>query len=167
MTQSTDPRRTAPSEADFNDSPTSRRLAVKGPRDVAMALRHVRAVCSSSGFHPLRRSLAIVATHELAHNIVQYTGGGAIELGVSPDRSSLRILAKDCGPGIEHAEALLHASLKPKASGLGGLGIVQNVATVFEFHSSPSGTTVAVTINMDPKARGKGEVGRSALKPCR
>ncbi|MDH5673206.1 MAG: hypothetical protein OEZ06_13705 [Myxococcales bacterium] len=129
-----------------------RRLSVTDSRDVITAVSHMRAMCLRAGLPQIRRSVAIVAVHQLAENIVQHSKGGAMELTLGGDRRRLRITAHDEGPGIVDVQALLQQTRTRGPQGLSGLGILQRLAHMFDMRSTPDGTVVRLMIDLEQGA---------------
>ncbi len=99
-----------------------------------------------------------VASYELEMNQVIHSNGGSIAFEMGP--SQARLIAADCGPGIEDLEAALREGFSTatewvRSLGFGaGMGLpnTKRVSDSFSIESSlPKGTTVTCSFNLSPR----------------
>src|SRR3954464_11991601 len=77
-------------------------VAVRGQSDVERARRAARATASELGFRGIDIEAIVLATSELATNLVRYACEGELIVRAVADLtgSGLRIESRDAGPGI-------------------------------------------------------------------
>ena len=100
---------------------------------------------------------AAIASYEMEMNIVVHSNGGQLVATYTTDK--VIISAQDIGPGIENIEGALTPGWSTandwiRSLGFGaGMGLpnVKNVSDDFSIESSPNGTIVTCTINLDKK----------------
>lgn len=112
--------------------------------DVVIVRGHAKAMASDIGFTSIEQVKIATAASELARNIVQYAGTGAIELRhIDSPRNGIEISACDRGPGIPDVELVLSGEYQSKTGmGMGLLG-VRRLMDDFAVDSAPSmGTQV-------------------------
>lgn len=117
--------------------------------DLVHLRQAVRARMVELGFSLLAQTKMVTATSELGRNAVVYGGGGSarIELLAEGERSGLRAVFQDQGPGIANIAQALHNGYTT-GGGLGlGLGGSKRLVDEFEIRCAP-GQGTAVTITM-------------------
>lgn len=74
--------------------------------DVVSVRQQIRQVCRAMGFRDAETLSVVIAASEIARNIVVYANQGEMTISEisSCGNVGLLIVAKDCGPGIEHLE---------------------------------------------------------------
>ena len=119
------------------------RVQISRVEDVVQARQHGRALATDIGFSASEATLIAAAISELARNIVKYAGRGEIVLRCEGN-GTLRMIARDDGPGIPDTQA----ALRPGYSTSGGLGLglpgVRRISDYFEIVSTAKGTTVTL-----------------------
>jgi serine/threonine-protein kinase RsbT len=122
-------------------------IPIASETDIAAARRDGRALAERLGFSGADTTVVATAICELARNIVQYAGRGAITLQPIDDgvRQGVLVMAADDGPGI----ADLPRAMAGGYSTSGGLGVglrgVRSLVDEFEICShAERGTTVIV-----------------------
>jgi anti-sigma regulatory factor (Ser/Thr protein kinase)/CBS domain-containing protein len=100
---------------------------------------------------------AAIASYEMEMNIVVHSNGGQLSATYTPNK--VIICAQDRGPGIKDIEKALTPGWSTandwiRSLGFGaGMGLpnVKNVSDDFSIESSPKGTSVTCTINLQKK----------------
>jgi serine/threonine-protein kinase RsbT len=121
------------------------RIPVTSDRDIIVARQRVWELASEANFTRLEATLIATAISELARNIHQHAGRGAVSIKID-DREEGRcliVVARDHGPGISDLET----ALQDGVSAIGGLGMglpgVRRLMDEFEIVSRQNrGTTV-------------------------
>lgn len=106
----------------------------------------------SLGFGPETAECVVLATAELATNLVRHARGGELRItSLDGSRRGVLIECEDEGPGIvDLAEARRDGV--SSGSGLGsGLGAVERLMDESEFSSSPAGTRIVARKWADPR----------------
>lgn len=120
-------------------------IGVRDDHDVVTARQTGRELAATIGMAPADQTLVATAISELASNIVTYAGTGHIEIAIvrDGDRSGLRIVAADRGPGIRDVDRALEDGFS--TGGRLGVGLpgVRRLVDEFTIASTPGeGTTV-------------------------
>jgi serine/threonine-protein kinase RsbT len=127
----------------------TRTMVIKTEADISEVRRIAKTICEGSGARTFITHKIVTIVSELARNIVHYTPGGTIEVGViraKPPRCS--ILATDAGPGIKNLEEVLSGRYKSK-TGMGrGLIGVKRLAERFKINPGPPGTRIEVEVDL-------------------
>src|SRR5262245_30550079 len=122
--------------------------AVTGDEDVVRVRHLVREWAVAAGFSLVDQTKLVTAASELARNLVQHGGGGAMRIETlnSGPRCGLRLTFADRGPGISDIEQAMRDGFST-GNGLGlGLGGSKRLVNEFEIRSRKGeGTTVAIT----------------------
>jgi serine/threonine-protein kinase RsbT len=124
-------------------------LPLRTVEDLVQVRQFVRARMVEQGFGLLAQTKMVTAASELGRNTVVYGGGGSarIDLLADGERSGLRAVFQDQGPGIADIEQALRNGYTT-GGGLGlGLGGAKRLVNEFEIRSAP-GQGTAVTITM-------------------
>ena len=123
-------------------------LEVRGDFDLSRIRRAVAACANDLSFDTLSRTRLVTAASELARNMLTYGGGGIVQIDQlqEPERTGLRAVFTDQGPGIPDPEAAV-ADGFTSGRGLGlGLGGAKRLVDQFHLDSRPGqGTTVSIT----------------------
>lgn len=127
----------------------SRTMVVKTEADISEVRRVAKTLCEGSGARTFITHKIVTIVSELARNIVHYTPGGTIEVGVVRERPArCSILATDSGPGIPNLEEIMSGRYKSK-TGMGrGLMGVQRLAERFKINPGPPGTRIEVEVDL-------------------
>lgn len=127
----------------------SRTLVIKTEADISEVRRVAKTICEGSGARTFITHKIVTIVSELARNIVHYTPGGTIEVGVIRDKPPrCSILAMDGGPGIKNLEEVLSGRYKSK-TGMGrGLIGVKRLAERFKINPGPPGTRIEVEVDL-------------------
>jgi serine/threonine-protein kinase RsbT len=119
------------------------RVQISRAEDVVQARQQGRALATDIGFSASEATLIAAAISELARNIVKYAGRGEIVFRCEGN-DTLRMIARDDGPGIPDTQA----ALRPGYSTSGGLGLglpgVRRIFDHFEIVSTAKGTIVTL-----------------------
>ena len=120
---------------------------VSSDLDVVTARHEGRTLAQSMGFSAVEVTLIATAISEIARNIAVYAGSGEVSVGavMDGDRSGIRIVASDVGPGIPDIEQALRDGYSTgKSLGLGLPG-AKRLMDEFEVVSRVGeGTTVTM-----------------------
>lgn len=118
-------------------------MRVAETTDVERARRDARALAMSLGFGPETAECVVLATAELATNLVRHAGGGELRItSLAGPRRGVMIECEDRGPGIVD---LVEARRDGFSTGAGlgsGLGAVERLMDESEFHSGHDGTKI-------------------------
>ncbi len=127
----------------------SRTLAIKNEADISEVRRVAKTICEGAGARTFITHKIVTIVSELARNIVHYTPGGTIEVGVIRDKPPrCSILAMDGGPGILNLEEIMSGRYKSK-TGMGrGLMGVKRLAERFKINPGPPGTRIEVEVDL-------------------
>ncbi|MCC7416156.1 MAG: anti-sigma regulatory factor [Acidobacteria bacterium] len=122
-------------------------VRIRSGADVIAARKQGRAIASAAGFSPSDLTIIATAISEIARNIVEFAGEGAISIALLNDagRRGVEIVAADSGPGIPDVGT---AMLDGYSTG-GGLGIglpgARRLMDEFDIQSAAGeGTTVTM-----------------------
>lgn len=125
------------------------RVPIGADPDIVRARQTARESAARLGFSKADLTVIATAVSELARNIVRFGGSGEIVIDVVGDgqRSGLRVVARDAGPGIEDVEA----AMRDGYSTTGGLGLglpgVRRLTDEFELVTRLGhGTTITCVI---------------------
>jgi serine/threonine-protein kinase RsbT len=120
---------------------------VRTSEDVVAVRQTVREWALAAGFSLVDQTKIVTAASELARNLVQHGGGGALRLEALNDgpRRGLRLIFEDEGPGIADVECALRDGYST-GGGLGlGLGGARRLSNEFDIQSRPGeGTRVTI-----------------------
>ena len=116
--------------------------------DEVVRVRHlVRKHAVDLGFSLVEQTKIVTAASELARNMVDYGGGGALLVEALDDgsRKGLRLTFEDQGPGIPDIDQALRDGFTT-GNGMGlGLGGAKRLSNQFEIRSMPGqGTRVMI-----------------------
>jgi serine/threonine-protein kinase RsbT len=130
-------------------SRSTRTLVVKTEADISEVRRVAKSICDGSGARSFITHKVVTIVSELARNIVHYTPGGTIEVGVIRDKPPrCSILAIDNGPGIPNLEEITSGRYKSK-TGMGrGIIGVKRLAERFNINPGPPGTRIEVEVDL-------------------
>ena len=124
------------------------KLMVRTTDDIVNVRQTVRKIAIGTGFNLVDQTKIITAASELARNTVIYGGGGVLKIEVltNGNRSGVKLIFEDDGPGIPDVELALKDGYT-SGQGLGmGLGGARRLSNEFEIDSKPGkGTRVAIT----------------------
>lgn len=96
-----------------------------------------------------------IAVYEAEINVVIHSYGGTCEYIIDDDK--IRVIFEDTGPGIADIEQAIQPGYSTANNqaiyyGFGaGMGLmnIRNASDIFDLKSSPSGTTLDITINFN------------------
>ena len=124
------------------------RIPVREESDVMMARICAREFALREGLSESAAEALVIATSEIARNIVVHAGRGEVCVAAvqDGDRRGVAVVARDAGPGIPDPARALQDGYST-AGGLGlGLSSAQRLADSFELTSAAGeGTTVTIT----------------------
>ncbi len=123
---------------------------------VGEARRVAATLAAESGLPEADAGRASIVVTELATNLVNHGGGGAIVLRGGIGRGALDILALDRGPGL-HVESAMRDGFSTSGTAGHGLGAVRRQSELFEIHTRAGGGT-AILARVGPR-------GTSSLPP--
>src|SRR5437764_716651 len=122
-------------------------VSIENEGDIVVARRTVREIGAQVGFSPTDITRIVTAASELARNIFQYAGKGAMQWRSldKPDQLGLELRFVDSGPGIANLNLALQSGFSTGA-GLGmGLPGAKRLMDEMEIQSSPGqGTSIIV-----------------------
>jgi len=125
----------------------SQEIVINGSEDVIRVRQAVRVCAVELGFSLVGQTKIVTAASELARNTLVYGLGGAalIEMVRNEQRSGIRIVFTDNGPGIPDIDQAMTDGYST-GGGLGlGLGGAKRLANEFEIISNPDrGTRVII-----------------------
>src|SRR5262245_3218005 len=120
---------------------------VMAGEDVVTVRQLVREWSVAAGFSLVDQTKLITAASELARNLVQYGGGGTVQLEALDDgaKRGLRLVFEDQGPGIaDLTQAMTDGFTTGGGLGL-GLGGAKRLVNEFDIQSRPGeGTRVTI-----------------------
>jgi serine/threonine-protein kinase RsbT len=123
-------------------------VPIKHEADILMARRVARSLATSVGFSDLDLTLIATAISEIARNMLQYAGGGAMEFELRRERgrAGLSVVARDAGPGIPDVTRAMEDGFST-GNGLGlGLPGARRLMDEFAIQSEAgAGTTITMT----------------------
>jgi len=102
----------------------------------------VRALAVQAGLSLVDQTKVVTAASELARNMVDYAGGGSVDLELLAGvRSGVRLTFEDQGPGIKDIDAAMRDGYTT-GGGLGlGLGGAKRLCNEFKLESTPGAGT--------------------------
>lgn len=122
-------------------------LPLRSDEDLVLMRHAVRERLKVGGFNLVDQTKMVTAASELGRNILDYGGGGSVRVETLErgQRTGVRLVFEDQGPGIEDIERALTDGFST-GGGLGlGLGGSRRLVNEFEIHSAPGqGTRVTV-----------------------
>jgi anti-sigma regulatory factor (Ser/Thr protein kinase) len=130
------------------------RISIRVEPDITRAVIEGLRLARAAGFSEQDANKISTAVSELARNIVKYAESGGITIATSAGGSdtSLKLIARDRGPGIPNVEKALKDHFS--SSGTLGLGLpgVRRMAKTFDIESTvATGTKVTVTFGTKAK----------------
>lgn len=120
------------------------RLSVRRPVDVEQARRVARSLARQLGFGAADGEAIVLATSELATNLLRYAPGGAVILSSieGVHGPGVQVESRDCGPGIADLPQALMDGVST-GGGFGcGLPAVRRLMDTFVLTTGPEGTTI-------------------------
>ena len=123
------------------------RLRVETAIDIQRARRLVSTFASRSGLHRPQIDEIVLATSELADNLVKHTlfgGWLSCRIRESPEGDILEVEVADTGPGITDLARALEDGFSTADSIGSGLAVARRQVDFFEMDSSPEGTKVRI-----------------------
>ena len=123
-------------------------ISVRSAGEVVGVRHLVRKWAVELGLSLVEQTKIVTAASELARNMIDYGGGGAMTAEALDDgiRKGLRLIFEDQGPGIPDLQAALRDGFTT-GGGMGlGLGGAKRLSNEFEVKSAPGeGTRVTIT----------------------
>ena len=119
-------------------------LPIRRQADVERARRAARSFAQQLGFAPADCEVIVLATSELATNLIRYATGGTVGLSaVDGARGrSMQVESRDNGPGIANTAQAMADGFST-GGGLGnGLPAVRRLMDTFALTTGPEGTTI-------------------------
>jgi serine/threonine-protein kinase RsbT len=125
----------------------SRVVVIKLEPDISEARRVAKAICEGVGARGYITHKVVTIVSELARNIVHYTPGGTIEVGVIRDKPlRISVIASDSGPGIKNLDEIMSGTYKSK-TGMGrGIMGVKRLAERFKINPGPPGVRIDLEV---------------------
>ncbi|MFF7707126.1 ATP-binding protein [Pseudomonas sp. NPDC007930] len=129
-------------------------IAILQETDVVTCRQSAKQIAAWLGLSTLEQIRLATSVSELARNIYQYAGSGAFHfdlIGNSQGRlQALAFEAFDHGGGIEQIDAILDGSyVSPTGMGVGLRG-AQRLMDEFDLHTSPHGTRIRASKQVNP-----------------
>ncbi len=125
----------------------SESMELHSSEDIVLVRQAVRKKAVSLGFGLVDQTKVVTASSELARNMLNYGGGGTVQLEVVQNdrRSGLRLVFEDHGPGIADIElAMKDGYTSGQGMGL-GLGGAKRLSHEFEILSKlGEGTRISI-----------------------
>jgi serine/threonine-protein kinase RsbT len=125
----------------------SESMELRSSEDIVLVRQAVRKMAVGLGFGLVDQTKVVTASSELARNMINYGGGGTVQLEVVQNdrRSGLRLIFEDQGPGIADIElALKDGYTSGQGMGL-GLGGAKRLSHEFEIQSKVGeGTRISI-----------------------
>jgi serine/threonine-protein kinase RsbT len=126
---------------------TSESMELHSSEDIVLVRQAVRKKAVGLGFGLVDQTKVVTASSELARNMLNYGGGGTVQLEVVQNdrRSGLRLVFEDQGPGIADIElAMKDGYTSGQGMGL-GLGGAKRLSHEFEILSKiGEGTRISI-----------------------
>ena len=126
---------------------TQTEVKIETEGDIVSARRRVRELAAETGFSPTDITRVVTAASELARNIFQYAGKGAMRWRAieNDGRHGLELQFIDQGPGIPNIDQALQDGYST-GGGLGmGLPGTRRLMDDMEIESQPGqGTTITI-----------------------
>jgi serine/threonine-protein kinase RsbT len=122
-------------------------IPIQREADIVLARQRGRELASSVGFLSTDQTLIATAISEVARNILVYAKEGEIELGRDDDgqRTGIRVVARDEGPGIPDVELAMRKGFSTQRSLGLGLPGARRLMDEFEIDSAPGkGTRITM-----------------------
>lgn len=125
----------------------SESMELRSSEDIVLVRQAVRKKAVGLGFGLVDQTKVVTASSELARNMLNYGGGGTVQLEVvqNDGRSGLRLVFEDQGPGIADIElAMKDGYTSGQGMGL-GLGGAKRLSHEFEILSKVGeGTRISI-----------------------
>ncbi len=125
----------------------SESMELRTSEDIVLVRQAVRKKAVSLGFGLVDQTKVVTASSELARNMLNYGGGGTVQLEVVQNerRSGLRLVFEDQGPGIPDIDlAMKDGYTSGQGMGL-GLGGAKRLSHEFEILSKiGEGTRISI-----------------------
>jgi anti-sigma regulatory factor (Ser/Thr protein kinase) len=120
------------------------RIAVRSQVDAERAQRSARELACTVGLSRESTEEVVLATLELAVNLVRYASAGELTFAAlhGPRGLGMEIESRDTGPGIPDVEQVLQEGFSTGGGLGGGLTGVRRLMDEFAIASSPTGTRV-------------------------
>jgi serine/threonine-protein kinase RsbT len=111
--------------------------------DIVTARGECKGICTKLGFTALDQVKIATVVSELARNIVQYAGTGAIDMTpVWSPKTGVEIIATDKGSGIPHISTVMSGSYDSNTGmGVGLIG-TKRLMDEFDIETGPAGTRI-------------------------
>ena len=123
------------------------RIAIESDADVVTARQRARELAAGLELSSTDQTLLATAISEVARNITTYATRGEVVVSIvhEPERSGIRVVARDQGPGIADLERAMQDGYTT-GGGLGlGLPGARRLVDDFSIDSAPGrGTTVTL-----------------------
>lgn len=125
----------------------SESMELHSSEDIVLVRQAVRKMAVGLGFGLVDQTKVVTASSELARNMLNYGGGGTVQLEVvqNGSRSGLRLVFEDQGPGIADIDLAMKDGYS-SGQGMGlGLGGAKRLSHEFEIASKPGeGTRISI-----------------------
>lgn len=122
-------------------------LAIRSAEDIVRMRHAVREQAVAHGFSLVEQTKLVTAASELARNIINYGGGGQVDVTLVTQgiRKGLRLAFSDQGPGIPDIELAMKDGYTT-GNGMGlGLGGAKRLSSEFAIESTVgAGTRVTI-----------------------
>ncbi|SFS30112.1 anti-sigma regulatory factor [Marininema halotolerans] len=121
---------------------------IKYEWDIVTIRKEVRKLAKEHGFSELNQARIVQSVSELASNVVHHAEEGRVqvELIEEENRSGIRIIVRDFGPGIDDLDQILRLSESPASVEGYGLKQVRELMDDFSIRAvEGKGTYVSVS----------------------
>jgi serine/threonine-protein kinase RsbT len=126
---------------------SSASMPIRTSEEIVLVRQEVRKKAVALGFGLVDQTKIVTATSELGRNTLDYGGGGTAQMEVveNGQRSGIRVVFEDHGPGIADIELALKDGYS-SGNGMGlGLGGAKRLSHEFEISSKPGeGTRISI-----------------------
>ena len=126
---------------------SSASMPIRTSEEIVLVRQEVRKKAVALGFNLVDQTKIVTATSELGRNTLDYGGGGTalMEVLENGQRSGIRVVFEDHGPGIADIELALKDGYT-SGNGMGlGLGGAKRLSHEFEIWSKPGeGTRISI-----------------------
>jgi serine/threonine-protein kinase RsbT len=125
----------------------SESMELRSSEDIVLVRQAVRKRAIALGFGLVDQTKVVTASSELARNMIDYGGGGTVQLESVQNerRSGLRVVFEDRGPGIPDIDLAIKDGYT-SGNGMGlGLGGAKRLSHEFDIFSKPGeGTKISI-----------------------
>lgn len=120
------------------------RITISAQIDVELARAEARRLCAGLEWDRIATEQVLLATMELASNVLRYAPGGAmiIQRVEGPKGMGIELCSRDKGPGISDPKRALEDGYSTGGGLGGGLPAVRRLMDSFDLVTGPAGTVI-------------------------